>query len=211
MQCALTSVSRGRRWTKTIRGQEPVEYKRRCGALEPCVVERHLHVISDLRLPQTPPPHISSGIGTVRAQLIRRDKDRAAVIQPDPDRRSLKRDGSAGERLTLEASRWINPEDLDVQLRTPHLISRPSFSFQRAQPTMYEGGSARKMRNGYTREEIAEMMAGDADWTAMNRACDPVQEVSLSLASLDTAPAQSAWSGVCSGLEGDTVQEAVWR
>jgi hypothetical protein len=55
------------------------------------------------------------------------------------------------------------------------------------------------------------MMAGDADWTDMNRACDPVQEVSLSLASLDTAPAQSAWSGVCSGLEGDTVQEAVWR
>jgi hypothetical protein len=49
------------------------------------------------------------------------------------------------------------------------------------------------------------MMAGDADWTAMNCACDPVQEVSLSLASLDTAPAQSAWSGVCSGLEGDTV------
>ena len=55
---------------------------------------------------------------------------------------------------------------------------------------------------GYTREEIAEMMAEDSEWTAM-RACDPVKE--------GAAPAQGAWSGVCSGLEGDPVQEAVSR
>ena len=36
---------------------------------------------------------------------------------------------------------------------------------------------------GYTREEIAEMMAEDSEWTAM-RACDPVQE--------GAAPAQGA-------------------
>jgi len=41
------------------------------------------------------------------------------------------------------------------------------------------------------------MMAGDADWTDMNRACDPVQEVSLSLASPECVERR--------------VQRAAWR
>ena len=50
------------------------------------------------------------------AEIARIPRSRREFIQPDPDRRSLKRDGSAGERQALEASRWIDPEDLDVLL-----------------------------------------------------------------------------------------------
>lgn len=50
------------------------------------------------------------------AGIARIPRSRREFIQPDPDRRSLKRDGSAGERQALEASRWIDPEDLDVLL-----------------------------------------------------------------------------------------------